>query len=81
MNRQQAIRELERILHQLEVLSADVRTICKDLSQGGKVKQPHPYDVPQEDPEVVAARFGVDLDPPGDIPDWVAARIPEAPRE
>jgi len=61
------------LLHQRALdLAADLAALREQMGVSrSRANSSRPYDHPLADPEEVAARFGVDLDPPGTIPEWV----------
>lgn len=74
--RAEAIRRLDSIISGLNAQVWQLGLLRAQLL-GGDTKVPSSYDVPAEDAEVVAERFGVPPreDAPGATPEWFEERL------
>lgn len=73
--RRDTIDRLRALRLEVNRLAAQIDALVVDLEDGRR--PPHPYDVEPNDPEALARRLGLDLDPEpdGEIPDWVRERM------
>ena len=61
-------RDLEKSIEMIDTTLAAL--------QAGPLRASRPYDIPMDDPEIVAERFGVAPAPDdGPIPQWVSDRL------
>ena len=72
MTRGEVIGELDRIATRLRDVAFSIRRLTDNLRGDGRGRDhTRPYDVPAEDAEVVAERYGVeDHSNEGEAPDW-----------
>ena len=73
--RRDTIDRLRALRLEVNRFGAQIDALIADLEDGRR--PPHPYDAEPTDPEVLARRLGLDLDPEpeGEIPDWVRERM------
>jgi hypothetical protein len=72
MNRQATIMELRKVRAQLDGVITNLSRTHGEHS----VREQRPENMPLESAEVVAERWGVDLDDePTEMPDWVIAKF------
>jgi len=74
MKRQEVIREVDRLKAHVQRVLLDLERLQAMLAGDTPQPEVRPYNVPALDAEEIAERFGIDTDPPGEIPEWFAAK-------
>jgi hypothetical protein len=71
ITRSDVARRLDRIHSEVSLLAAEIERLKRELANDVAGRD---YDAHPEAPESIAAKFGIELDVPGEIPEWVRER-------